>query len=375
MNEVAANEADSVPLLFWSACTAARAGWRCGAIHRNFVSGPVYLARSNCSRKRPIIGVRPIAPGAEMDNLPPLRALQIFDVVGRCGGITEAARRLGISAGAVSQQMKLLEESLGISLTMKDGKRIRLTAVGERYHRNCAAAFESLQLGRAEVELAKNTSNMRISTLPSLMSKWLAPLVFSWQDQYPDVDLFLEARHAEPARDGYDIDFRITYSDRVPDTGNAIELFRDCIVPVCSPNLVKGREPITRPNQILDYPLLTVDWLPSFASPPSWRDWFTAQQVYCPKVPDGHRVFSLSSMAIQAAIEHRGFVLAQYSMVRGDLESGHLIMPLTRPLCLLSSYYLVWSESAFEKPWCRDFHRWLVARGKDQHELNQKLFV
>ncbi len=310
-----------------------------------------------------------------MDNLPPLRALQIFNIVGRCGGIAEAARRLGISTGAVSQQMKLLEDSLGISLMVKDGKRIRLTAVGERYHRTCAAAFESLQVGRAEVELAKNASNMRVSALPSLMSKWLAPQVFGWQDQYPEVNLFLEARHAEPATDGYDIDFRITYSDRVPDTGNAIELFRDCIIPVCNPALLQGRDPITAAEQILDYPLLSVDWLPSFASPPSWRDWFAEQQVDCPQLRDGHRVFSLSSMAIQAAIENRGFALAQYSMVRADLQAGLLHIPLARPLFLLSSYYLTWSSSAFDKAWCRDFHRWLIARGKEQHELNQRLKV
>lgn len=308
-----------------------------------------------------------------MDNLPPLRALQIFNIVGRCGGIAEAARRLGISAGAVSQQMKLLEESLGISLTVKDGKRIRLTALGERYHRNCAAAFESLQVGRAQVELAKNNSNMRVSALPSLMSKWLAPQIFDWQDQFPAVDVFLEARHAEPGSQGYEIDFRITYSDRVPDTGNAIELFRDCIVPVCSPALLRDRAPITSAEQILDYPLLSVDWLPSFASPPSWRDWFGAGQVDCARLRDGHRVFSLSSMAIQAAIESRGFVLAQHSMVRADLEAGHLIMPIARPLFLAASYYLIWSDSAFDKPWCRDFHRWLIARGQHQHEENQRL--
>ncbi|WP_226506201.1 LysR substrate-binding domain-containing protein [Pseudomonas sp. MWU16-30317] len=310
-----------------------------------------------------------------MDNLPPLRALQIFNIVGRCGGIAEAARRLGISTGAVSQQMKILEDSLGMSLTVKDGKRIRLTAVGERYHRNCAAAFESLQVGRAEVELAKNTSNLRVSGLPSLMSKWLVPQVYTWQDRFPHVDLFLEARHAEPATDGYAIDFRITYGDGVPDTGNAIELFRDCIVPVCSPDLLDKQAPIIHAEQLLEYPLLSVDWLPSFASPPSWRDWFDAQQVDCATLNDGHRVFSLSSMAIQAAIENRGFVLAQYAMVCADLEAGHLVMPLARPLFLPSSYYLIWSNNAFEKPWGRDFHRWLVARGKDQHEANQRLYV
>ncbi|MGO4003277.1 helix-turn-helix domain-containing protein [Pseudomonas fluorescens] len=65
-----------------------------------------------------------------MNNLPSLRAIQVFEAVGRYGGIVEAARRLGISAGAVSQQMKLLEDSLGLSLTFRVGKRIGLTDSG-----------------------------------------------------------------------------------------------------------------------------------------------------------------------------------------------------------------------------------------------------
>lgn len=107
-----------------------------------------------------------------MNSLPSLRALQVFEAVGRFGGIVEAAKRLGISAGAVSQQMKLLEDTLGLSLTLKVGKRIRLTAAGQRYHDSCAAAFESLRIAQVEVERSKNASNLRISALPSLLSDW-----------------------------------------------------------------------------------------------------------------------------------------------------------------------------------------------------------
>ena len=103
-----------------------------------------------------------------MNSLPSLRALQVFEAVGRFGGIVEAARRLGISAGAVSQQMKLLEDTLGLSLTHKVGKRIRLTVAGQRYHESCAAAFESLRIAQTEVERSKHASNLRISALPSM---------------------------------------------------------------------------------------------------------------------------------------------------------------------------------------------------------------
>ena len=89
------------------------------------------------------------------NSFPPLRALQVFEAVGRCGGVTEAAKRLGISAGAVSQQIKLLEDTLGLHLTQKDGKRLSLTPIGRQYHESCAAAFESLRVAHAEIERAK----------------------------------------------------------------------------------------------------------------------------------------------------------------------------------------------------------------------------
>ena len=307
-----------------------------------------------------------------MDNLPSLRALQVFDAVGRFGGIVEAARRLGISAGAVSQQMKLLEDSLGLSLTFKVGKRIRLTAAGQRYHDSCAAAFESLRIAQVEVERTKNASNLRISALPSLFSDWLAPLIYAWQSEHPDLNLFLDGSHTEPASDGYEIDFRVTYGHYVL-TENAVELFRDCVVPVCSPKLLRGDAPLHSPADLLNYPLLSIDWLPKFASPPSWRDWFDAQHVDHSQLRDGYRVYSLSSMAIQAAVSGQGVVLAQCSMIANSLADERLIMPFARGLPLPSPYFLVGAKDAFDKAHCRDFHRWLVSRGRDQMLINEQL--
>lgn len=307
-----------------------------------------------------------------MDNLPSLRALQVFDAVGRFGGIVEAARRLGISAGAVSQQMKLLEDSLGLSLTFKVGKRIRLTAAGQRYHDSCAAAFESLRIAQVEVERTKNASNLRISALPSLFSDWLAPLIYAWQSEHPDLNLFLDGSHTEPASDGYEIDFRVTYGHYAL-TENAVELFRDCVVPVCSPKLLRGDAPLRSPADLLNYPLLSIDWLPKFASPPSWRDWFDAQHVDHSQLRDGYRVYSLSSMAIQAAVSGQGVVLAQCSMIANSLADGRLIMPFARGLPLPSPYFLVGAKDAFDKAHCRDFHRWLVSRGRDQMLINEHL--
>lgn len=308
-----------------------------------------------------------------MGTLPPLRALQVFEAVGRCGGVAEAARRLGISAGAVSQQMKLLEDTLGLSLMQKDGKRLRLTAIGRQYHESCAAAFESLRVAHAQIERSKNVRNLSVSALPSLLSKWLATRVIEWQAQYPDLSVYLDGTHTEPSPEGYEIDFRISYGDRVADVDNSIELFRDSVLPVCSPQLLRADAPLASPADILAYPMISVDWLPKFASPPSWSDWFETNGVDCSTLQNARHVFSLSSVAIQAAIDGHGFVLAQSSMIHDDVMAGRLVMPFKLGLPLPWPYFLTWKKSAFDKPQCRSFHRWLLTRAKEQQEVNDQM--
>ena len=200
------------------------------------------------------------------------------------------------------------------------------------------------------------------------------PHIYAWQDEHPELNLFLDGSHAEPSPEGYDIDFRFTYGDYVA-TENAIELFRDCVVPVCSPWLLRPDVLLNKPADLLAYPLLSIDWLPKFASPPSWRDWFKAQQVDCESIRDGYRVYSLSAMAIQAALAGQGVVLAQYSMVADALSDGRLIRPFARALPLPSAYFLVGAKGAFDKAHCRDFHRWIVARGREQMVINQRLLA
>jgi LysR family transcriptional regulator, glycine cleavage system transcriptional activator len=306
-------------------------------------------------------------------NFPSLRALQVFEALGRCNGVAEAARRLGISAGAVSQQIRLLEDSLGMHLTQKDGKRVRLTELGRQYHASCTAAFESLRVAHSEIERAKNQRNLSVSALPSLLSKWLGPRMLEWQSQYPDLSVFLDGTRTEPSPDGYEIDFRISYGESGWNPDNAVELFLDHVVPVCSPRLLASKEPLASPAELLEFPLISVDWRPKFASPPSWREWLVANQVDCAGLNDNRQVFSLSGVAIQAAIDGYGFALAQCSMVSDDLAAGRLVMPFALGLSLPSPYYLSWKPHTFDKPHCRTFQRWLITRGKEQQTLNDSM--
>ncbi|MGC3872471.1 LysR substrate-binding domain-containing protein [Halomonas sp. GXIMD04776] len=310
-----------------------------------------------------------------MNNLPPLRALQVFEAVGRYVSIAEAARRLAISPAAVSQQMKLLEDSLDLRLIEKDGRKIRLTQAGEKYHESCSKAFENLRVASAEAKCVKNENSLKISALPSLLSTWLCPLTDDWHHQNPTLNMHLDGSHAEPSPGHNEVDFRVTYSDRAREAENSAELFRDCVFSVCSPALLTEKMTLKKPEDILQYPLLSIDWLPKFSSPPSWQDWFRYQGVENCNINDSYRSYSLSAMAIQAAIDGQGFVLAQYAMVGRYLEKGRLIAPFLSPLSLPSSYYLTWSNRVFDSAHCRRFHRWIISQGKNQSVATEALFA
>ena len=84
-------------------------------------------------------------------------------------------------------------------------------------------------------------------------------------------------------------------------------------------------------------------------------------------------VFSLSGLAIQAAIEGHGFVLAQTSMIVDDLSAGRLVLPFPVGVALQSPYFLTWQASSFDQPHCRVFHRWILTRSREQQALNDRL--
>jgi LysR family glycine cleavage system transcriptional activator len=159
----------------------------------------------------------------------------------------------------------------------------------------------------------------------------------------------------------------------VADVENAIELFRDSVVPVCSAALLHEKVPLVTPAGLLSYPLIAVDWLPKFASPPSWRDWFEANGVDCSALHNPRHTFSLSSVAIQAAIDGHGFVLAQSSMICDDIAAGRLVVPFKVGLPLPWPYFLTWKKSAFDQPQCRSFHRWLLKCAREQQEINDEM--
>lgn len=293
-----------------------------------------------------------------MKKSPPLRAIQAFEAFGRLGSVTGAADELGVSPGAISQQIRKAEEALGVLLLERRGRTVTMTSWGRMYHTAVSAGFDRIRDASDLLDRARSESTLTVSCLPSLASKWLAPQLFDWQAHHAGATLRLIGAEPE-ARFGEDqIDFRISYGAKIRDYDHYAELFTDWVVPACSPTLLE-RLPLRTPADILERPLLGIEWARDHRSPPTWAEWASSiGQKY--RRNAGEVAFSLSSAAIDAAISGRGFVLAQLSMAAEDIAARRLVVPFDLPLRLPDPYFLAWDRSALQKLNGAELRAWIV---------------
>ena len=298
-----------------------------------------------------------------MATLPPLRAVRTFEVVGRCGSVTSAAVELGISPGAVTQQIHLLEKFLDLRLVQRSGRGIELTTWGKMYLPFAAGAMEQLQRGGRQLSHARRSNHLTVSAFPSVTNRWLGPLLFDWKKFYPNLSIHLEGSETEPRLEENEADFRISYGARCRSHQHYQHLFTDFVLPVGSPALLGTGGRLTSPVDVLNFPLLWIDWGPEHVAPPTWCDWLAGVGVPNDHVPCD-LTYSLSSAALDAATEGRGLVLAQHSMVATALATGTLVRLFDRCLPLPDSYFLAWNGSALDKPYGAAFHAWLTSEAK-----------
>lgn len=292
--------------------------------------------------------------------LPPLRAMQAFEAFGRLGSVNAAARELGVTPGAISQQIKLLEEQLKMQLIMKDGRRAALATGAKSYHAVLAAGFEKLR--QAQVLLAQQASDVdiHVSGLPTLLSKWLQPRLHNFEARFGEASIRLEATHGEPEPEFLDHMFRLTYGSVSQAFPHARALFHDICFPVCSPEFLKAHPEALDPASMPDLPWVDIDWGPQYSSVPRLGTWLTAQGLPKPTTKPTS-VFSLSSSALEAVASGQGIGLAQLSFASVDLGLGRLIRISQESVKMPEPYFICWGAMMMEDEKSRNFLNWLLS--------------
>jgi LysR family glycine cleavage system transcriptional activator len=159
-----------------------------------------------------------------------LRSLQAFEAVARCGSVAAAAGELGVSPGAVSQQLRKIEQALGACLLERKGKGLELTTWGRLYQADIAPAFEQLRQAQQRLWAARTQARLVLSCLSSVANRWIGPRLFDWQAAHPGAKVRLVGAEAEPVLGADAVDFRVTYGDAVRRYAHHAALFTDVAV-------------------------------------------------------------------------------------------------------------------------------------------------
>jgi LysR family glycine cleavage system transcriptional activator len=299
--------------------------------------------------------------------IPFLNALQAFEAVGTQGSVTAAAQALGVSPGAISQQIHKLEAHLGITLLERGGRKMELTTWGRLYHAEIKKGFDQLVEAQDVLKRARNDGSITLSSLTSVINKWVGREIFDWQQLQPNASIQLVGTEHEPRMGQDAVDFRIYYG-AAAHHDHYVELFTDWVAPACAPHLIAAQPPEDA-NGIFRFPLLHIVWNTMFRPAPSWADW--ARSIGSPIRPGENGVsYALSSSAIDAAVAGRGFVLAQLSMIADELASGRLVIPFDHRLKLSDPYLLAWNRASLQKPFGHEFRRWIIDIGKKQATMS-----
>lgn len=284
-----------------------------------------------------------------------MTATRVFEAAARHENFTRAAAELGMTQAAVSYQIRLLEERLGVPLFLRSRRRVTLSEAGRRAAPMLSRAFDLIDDAFGAL-VAEDEAVLAISTTQTLASNWIAPRLGRFQVAHPElaVRLHTDNRLVDFARDEMDVAIRSTSG--APDWPGlkAHFLFRLHSTPLCSPDLLE-RVSIEAPEDLLRAPRLNPhdEW---------WSHWFAAAGVAAAGAERAPGIrFDAQAMEGQAALAGAGFGMLTPLFWRAELGSGRLVQPFDLIGFEGPGYWLVYPEHRRNQAKVRAVRDWLLA--------------
>ena len=280
----------------------------------------------------------------------PLSILRAFEAAGRTGSFRSAALELGLTPSAVSHAVRKLEQTLGASLFVRDGRAVHLSAEGEALMRHVGRAFEELRRG-LELVSTRGPQLLRLHCAPSFAACWLSPRLARFLRDHPGIEVRLAAGTDYTRFLNEEFDADIVYGPPRQEGLVDVPLGEETVTPMCAPELARTiRTPTDLAAQVL---------IESEAKQVRWSDWFARNGLPAPR-PQGVR-FDRSFLAIAAAVDGLGVTLESTRLAERDLAAGRLVRPLagTAEDVRYVGHHLVFPRSARQRHSLRLFTTWL----------------
>ncbi|TRL43041.1 LysR substrate-binding domain-containing protein [Rhizobium straminoryzae] len=287
-------------------------------------------------------------------RLPPLNAVKAFEATGRRGSLTLAASELGVTHGAISRQIRILESWLGASLFARDGRGVALTAEGQQFLIETTRVLDDL--ARASEQLAGRDARevLRISAPQTFTMRWLIPRLPRFTSQHPDIEIRLSAsiEPLETLCEHFDLAIR---RGHLGETSTAF-LSETCL-PVASPDLLAKR-PVGQVADLAAHTLLHAESVASL-----WALWL--REAGMPDLAGAAQLrFEPLYHSLQAAIDGVGIAMGPSALVAADVAAGRLT-PLFPQLALrMEDFHVVISRTCHSVRHARLFQTWLLQEGQ-----------
>lgn len=291
------------------------------------------------------------------ERLPPLPAIRAFEAAARHEGFQSAGEELHVSAGAVAHQVKQLESWLGVALFQRLPRGVVLTPAGRQY----AEALRPLLNGLADAsEAVKQRGDERVVTVtsvPSLVARWLMPRLGRLREQHPEIDMrVLASLHpVDFAREGVDVAIRLG-TGPYPGLKSDV-LMEEWFAAVCSPAFKAAVPDLQAPADLLRHPLLHDELEMRIPDEINWARWLKEFGVTYkgPVRPS----FSHTYLTLEAAASGQGVALASEVFIAEDLRSGRLVRLLPQRVCGPYRFHLVRPPEAEMRPAVKAFCNWI----------------
>lgn len=295
-------------------------------------------------------------------KIPSTHALVAFELAARHESFTRAAEEMSLTQSAVCRQIASLEDFLGLRLFVRTRRGVRLTEAGLSYSRQIAARLDAVERDTLSVMAHHGQGvTIELAVVPTFATRWLMPRLADFQAGHRDVTVNMATRTRPFLFVDTEFDAAIYYGDAGWPGTEAHYLMREESVPVCSPSLLGGKRGLDA-AQIAHLPLLQQS-----TRPYAWRQWFESLGMGVAHDMTGTRL-ELFSMLAQAAMHGMGVALIPPFLIREELDSDRLVVPLHHICPSDKAYYLIIPERKAESAALTAFRDWLSEEARSYRE-------
>ncbi len=269
----------------------------------------------------------------------------------RSGSVTAAAEQLHLTHGAISHQLRQLQDYLGLALFERSGRGLKLTVQGATYAEQLARALDEIAKATESLLAARDYCRLRVSCMPSFAARWLLPRLGRFITDQPNLDVEVQSSTRLADLKGGEADVGVRFGPgRYPGLSSRL-LMKDWYYPVCSSEFI-ARHQLASPAQLISLPLLR-------SSAELWQPWFKAAGVVIEE-PQRGTVFDDSSLMLLAAASGQGVALARHTLAADDVASGRLVRPFATAVESPFSYFVVCRLADEHQNEVAAFREWLL---------------